>query len=168
MATVINNIDVTAYKEHPRIVELKIISWFNVLSNQYGADQASNFVHTVCNLTRIDWAKVSGIINNNFRIQKMKATNKKRYRQELMFMGALYGESRLYTAKQHLGISHATLYDSNNQLSPNLFVSQEWLDELSSNVVICGFDTYKQEGMRFIEEVNRFLEVLGNVFISEA
>jgi hypothetical protein len=90
-----------------------------------------------------------------------------RYRQEILFMGAVWGHHRLYTAKQHLHITHATLYRYGAELNPEKFVNQDWLDQLANNVIICGIDGYKQEGIRFVDGFFNLVKIIGNVSISK-
>lgn len=163
----INGQNMSEYRWHPRMLELRIIVVFNILARAYGINEATNYFKTLCHLFRIDWARISAIVNSAFAVRKMEKAQKKRFRQEVIFMGLVWGESKFYIAKYYLKISHVTLYKDESELDPHVYLTQKWLEELPNSVVICGHDTYKMEAMRFVESYHNFLEVMGHVSLSK-
>lgn len=151
------------YKYHPRILELRIILYYTMLVRQYGTSKAVEFYKAICNITAVDWQKISGLINQVPKIRYLEKVNKKRFRQELVFMGVIYEESRYFIARFILNVSPATMYRKDAGLSPDEFLTTEWLSELDNSVTICGIPQYGLEARRFIENFSTFMETLGNV-----
>jgi hypothetical protein len=164
---IVNGIDYTDYRHHARLVELNIITTYLNFVKEYGVVRSEEFFKGICNLIGVDWTKIQGIIRNADKFIEQGRTNKLRFRQEVIFMGAVWGHHRLYTAKQHLHISHTTLYSFKEQLEPDKYVNEEWLNELANNVIICGIEGYRQEGIRFIEGFFNLVRIIGNVSISK-
>lgn len=165
---IINGIDYTDFRHHPRLVELNIMTTYLNFVKEYGVVKSEDFFKGICNLLGVDWMKIQGIIRNTDKLLQQGKSAKLRFRQEVLFMGAVWGHHRLYTAKQHLHISHTTLYAFKEQLDPEHYVDEDWLNELTANVIICGIEGYKQEGIRFIEGFFNLVKVIGNVSISKA
>lgn len=163
----VNGINIDAYKTHPRLLELRVMLIYQALINEYDINVASNLFRALANTLRIDWTKLNAIISNHFKIRRLEVIDKKRYRQEVILMGMLYGETRYYIAERYLNLNRTTVYRSSYQLQPEAFISQEWLDELDSNVTICGVPVYRFEAERFVNALSNFLEVLGYVFVSK-
>jgi hypothetical protein len=164
---IINGTDYTDYRHHARLVELNIITTYLNFVKEYGVVKTEDFFKGICNLLGVDWIKIQGIIRNADKFIQQGRSDKLRFRQEVLFMGAVWGHHRLYTAKQHLRISHTTLYSFKELLDPEKYVTDNWLANLTNNVIICGIDGYKQEGIRFIEGFFNLVKVIGNVSISK-
>lgn len=164
---IINGIDYTDYRYHARLVELNIVTTFLNFVKEYGVVRTEEFFKGICGVIGVDWVKIQGIIRNADKFIMQSKTDKLRYRQEILFMGAVWGHHRLYTARQHLHISHTTLYSFKEKLQPESYVDDVWLENLNNNVVICGIEGYKQEGIRFIEGFFNLVRVIGNVSISK-
>lgn len=165
MSFIVNGIDIKDLRTHPRIVELRIAAIHTVLARAYGQNEATQFFKSICNVMLVDWVKISGIINSVFTIRRLEKVDRKRYRQEMILMGELWGDKRLYMAKHYLDISHGTLYGTESELSLEDFISIEFVNELINNVSMCGIEPYRIEAVRFLEEYHRFMEVLGRVSI---
>lgn len=164
--TFINGLDLTKLKFHPRVVELRIIGLFNIMTAEYGINEATEYVKALCFLMRVEWSKMSAILNSQYQIRALEKRDIQRYRQEVIFSGLAWGESRFYTANTHLHISHTTLYTLSNKLKPELFIDVAWIKELDNNVTICGHEAFKLEALRFMESFAKFLGLMGNVSIS--
>ena len=164
---IINGVDYTDFRQHPRMVELNIMATFVNFANDYGYTKAEEFFKAIASLIGVDSTKILGIVRNVDRFRQQRVKDKLRYRQEMLFMGAIWGHHRMYTAKFHLHISHTTLYKFGDQLNPDKFVNQEWLDGLNSNVLICGIEAYRNEGARFVDGMFHLIKVFGNVSVSK-
>jgi hypothetical protein len=151
------------YKYHPRILELRVILYYTMLVRQYGVSKAVEFYKAICNITAVDWQKINGLINQMPKIRHLEKVNKKRFRQELVFMGLIYEESRYFISRYILNVSPATLYRKDAELNPEGFINSDWLSDLDNNVTICGIPQYGLEARRFIENFSTFMETLGNV-----
>lgn len=159
----VNGIDITKYVYHPRILELRLIMYHKTLSQEYDFNMATEFFRQLSTLFRCNWNFLNGIISNSPRIRALSRTDKRRYQEEVIFMGALFDESRQYVAKTHLKMAKETIYRRENRYRLDDFITQEWLDKLDVNVTICGLEHYKVEALRFIEGLERFFEVMNYV-----
>jgi hypothetical protein len=155
--------DVSEYKRHPRILELRVILFYTMLSRQYGTHKATEFYRSMCKIMNVDWQKINGMINQIPKIRYLERYDKRRFRQELVFMGTLFKESRYFIAKHILNVSPATMYKKTAGLKYDDFMSEEWLDKLDDSVAICGIPQYALEAQRWVESFNNFMETLGNV-----
>lgn len=160
--------DIQKYKVHPRILELRVILIFRNLINEYGLNKATELFKMLCTLMTVDWQKMNGLVNNVFKIRRLEKTNKERFRQEVVFMGNLYGESKYFIAENYLNVNVDTLYRKSNNLKLEDFLDDDWLNELDSNVTICGIPQYALEAQRFIEAFTIFARTIGNVSTSKA
>ena len=159
--------DYTLYREHPRMVELHILTLYLGLVKEYGVFKSESLLKHLCEVLAVDWSKIQGIVRNFDKFKEQQKRDPNRYRQEVLFLGSLFGHHRLYTAKTWLHISHTTLYRLGDLLNPDKFVNEEWINQLNNNVIICGLDVYKNEGVRFIEGFFNLVKVLGNVSVSK-
>lgn len=155
--------NLSKYKVHPRILELRVILYYTMLARQYGANKATEFYKSISHIMAVDWQKINGIINQIPKIRHLERIDKRRFRQELVFMGVLYEESRYFIAKFILNVSSSSMYRKDAQLNPDDFLNEKWLDELDDSVAICGIPQYALEARRFIEGFTTFMETLGNV-----
>lgn len=151
------------YKYHPRILELRVIAYYNVLARQYGVNGAIGFYKAFCELMMVDWQKINGIIQQATKIRFLEKKNRKRYRQEIIFMGWLHDESRYFLANNLLGLTVTTLYKKKSGYKVDEFATEAWLDELDNSVAVCGLPQYALEAKRFLDSFKGFLETIGNV-----
>jgi hypothetical protein len=163
----IGDTDYSSYRYHPRMVELNIVITYLNFVREYGTVKTEEFFKAISSIIGVDWTKIIGIIRNADRFSLQAKTDKMRYRQEVIFLGAIWGHHRMYIAKHHLHITHVTLYRYGDSHNPEKFVDQQWLDQLTNNVVICGIEGYKQEGIKFIDGFFNFARVLGDVSVSK-
>ena len=64
------------YKTHPRILELRVTAYYNMLVQEYGVNRASNFLKTFCEMTYVDFQKINGIVNQYVKIRHLEKLNK--------------------------------------------------------------------------------------------
>lgn len=154
------------YKRHPRMLELRVIMIFNNLVRNYNYNRAVEILEALCMMTKTNFKNIMTIINNDYNIRRLSKTDKERWLQELIFMGALYNESKHFVSERWL-IKHKTYLYNMPHLNLDLdkFVTKEWIDKLTDNVVICAIPHQKLEAERFIDGINDLLEVMGNVSI---
>jgi len=161
----INGIDITKYRSHPRILELRLAMLFKMISEEYDNETANKHIHNLCETFRCNWNIVNQIINNVYNIRKLAKEDKVRWRQELVLMGLTINESRYRIANRYLNLSVASSYRKCYNLTPKNYITQDWLNKLDESVVICGLTAYKYEAERFLFEFDNYLEVLGRVLI---
>lgn len=159
----VNGINVTQYQRHPRIIELRMILLHGLFIAEYGDKFTVDFFKAWCDMNKINYTFIMSVINQKVRIKQMDITDKLRYRQEVIFTGHVYNEARDAVGARFLNLSRTFLYREKELFDPNIFVTKEWLDLLDLNVVICGVPQYNNEALRFIESLEHFLGVIGNV-----
>lgn len=164
---IINGIDISPYKEHPRMLELRLIMIFGVVATEYGHNKAMFIFQKLSEIFRNDFAKISTVLNTLPSIHMLRKKNKWRYRQEVMFLGRLHNETKQEVAAKYLQRHYTTVYRQPEINDADTFVNQEWLDGLEDNVVICGVEAYRLEVLRFLEDFEFFLEVMGNLSLSK-
>lgn len=155
------------YKDHPRILELRIIMIYRNIANEYGVNKATELFQALSKIMNVDWQKINGIINNVYKIRRLEKLDRKRFRQEVVFMGHIYGESKYFIAQNYLNIHIDTLYRKTQQLKLSDFVTTDWLGELDNNVQICGIPQYATEAARFLHSYTILMETLGRVSTSK-
>lgn len=155
-----------AYKRHPRVLELRIILVFNNLVRNYTYNRAIEILESLCDITKTNFKNIITIVNNDYNIRRLSKTNKERWFQELIFMGALYNESRYFVAEKWLSRHKTYLYTMKHyNLILEDFLDEEWLKGLTDSVVICAIPHQNLEATRFLDGVEQLLEVLGNVSV---
>lgn len=156
------------YRRHPRILELKFITLHSLFVGEYGAEKTASLFKEFCEVGRSNWTLISGIINRKEAITNLNIRDKMRYRQEVTFMGACYGENRIVTGRRYLGLSRRMMYEyKGNALEPQTFATQDWLSGLDYTVVVAGVDAYKLEIERFLEFILNLGKVIGYVPLAE-
>jgi hypothetical protein len=164
---IINGIDISKYKEHPRMLELRMVLQFTIISTEYGHNKAMFIYQKLCEIFRVDFAKISTVLNALPSVTMLSRKNKWRYRQEVMVLGKLYNETRVDAGSKYLQKHATTIYRYPEFYDPNIYVNEEWLGGLDETVAICGVETYRLEVLRFIEDFEFFLEVMGNISLSK-
>lgn len=167
IVTELNGVDLTKYRNHPRILELRLAMLHKLMAEEYSAEIAVKFLHSLCDLFRCNWNVINQIINNVYNIRQMSKDSKKRWRQELVFMGMTLNETRYAIAKRYLDLNISNSYRKEYNLTPSNFLTQEWVDELDASVVVCGLSAYRFEAERFMQEYDNMLEVMGRVLTSK-
>jgi len=165
LVTEVNGIDLVKYRTHPRILELRLAMLHKLLSEEYSSEVAIKYMHSLCDLFRCNWNVINHIINNVYNIRQMSKESKQRWRQELVLMGITLNETRYAIAKRYLNLNVSNSYRKTYNLTPSNFITQEWMDELDTSVVVCGLSAYKFEAERFMQEYDNLLEVMGRVLI---
>jgi len=161
----INGVDLVKYRTHPRVLELRLAMLHKLLSEEYSTEIAVKYLHSMCDLFRCNWNVINQIINNVYNIRQMSKESKKRWRQELVFMGMTLNETRYGIAKRYLNLNVSNSYRKEYNLTPSNFITQEWMDGLDASVVVCGLSAYRFEAERFMQEYDNLLEVMGRVLI---
>lgn len=148
------------YRTHPRILELRLIALHSVFVSEFGYEQTANMWENFCTIGKMNWTIIASVFGRKDSIAELNATNRRRFRQEMIFMGMVYGETRAKVGKKYLNVSKRILYESEgNYADPRHFINEEWLDQLDYNVKIAGARAFALEIERFLN----FLEAIGNV-----
>lgn len=154
--------ELTEYKNHPRILELFIITFYNRIAQDYGIEQARQLFNAFVNVTGGDWTRIQGILMQAPTIRALEKKNKKLYKQQMLLLAHLYDISR-YELGQILNVTPQTFYNEKGSYKFDQFVTQEFLHDLDNHIVICGMTPYQQEAIRFIRDFRRLIGNLKNV-----
>lgn len=150
------------YKTHPRILELKLSVMHTVFTREYGLEKTAYIFKSICDVNKINWTSISSVINRKDLVNSLSSKERLRFRQEVIFAGLCFGDSRPVIGRKYLGLSRRMMYEyKDNLLDPDNYVTVDWLDRLDYNVAIAGVESYKNDIERFIEA----LYVLGGVIL---
>lgn len=155
-----NDIDFERYKNHPRIVEVRFILLFDMFEREYGYQNALKFYEALSNSFYCDMTKLMGLINRRFDIKRIAKSKQKRWRQEVIFTAACFGETQYKVAKDYLIMKASNLYGQAGIYDINTFATDEWLRELDDEIALCGMPAYRNEVNRFFEVVDNLANVL--------
>lgn len=148
------------YKTHPRILELRLVGMHSRFVSEFGYERTASMWQTFCEIGKMNWTIIASVFGRKDVIAELNYTDKKRFRQEMIFMGMLYGETRAKVSQKYLKISKRILYESEDGYAdPNVFLNDEWLDKLDYSVAVAGAKAYSLEIERFLS----FLEAVRNV-----
>lgn len=158
------NIDNKVYRKHPRMLELRFLMIHTNFVMEFGLENTAIIFKGISESARINWSILSSVIARKDLVLELNRTNRLRFRQELMFMGEVFEETRVNTMKRYLRISKRLMYESfGGMLLPNNFLNQEWLDQLDYTVKIAGNTAYAYELERFINHLSIMSEVISGV-----
>lgn len=150
------NPELATFKYHPRIMEMRLALIKNLLARQYGDEMTASLLQSLATMFQCNWSILNGIFNKDYRILNHPALGTLRKKQEIVFMGELYGETRYRIANTYLNMSPNYLYQSKEKFNFNSFVDEEWLRPLNDEVVVCGVKAYAMEAKRFLVAFEAF------------
>ena len=140
---VLTEMELEQYKTHPRVLEIRFITLFNMFEKELGYLQATKSFQAMCSAFNCNMTLLQAIINKRFDIQRKSKTNFRRWRQEVIFSSYVYGESIYKVAK--------TIYAQKDIYDIDIFLNNEWLDKFDNDVTLCGEYAYRNEVIRFLE-----------------
>lgn len=147
------------YRYHPRILELRLAMIKIQIDRQYGDEASISYLQTLAEMFQCNWTLLVAIFMKDHRIASNPDISLKRRKQEVIFMGELYGETRHYISNHYLGMSSNYLYQSKGEHNPAYFANEAWLKEMDSEVVACGVRAYALEAKRFVVAFDNFIKV---------
>lgn len=147
------------YKFHPRIMELRMALIKNQFARQYGEEVAMNFLKTLSDMFNCNWTLLVSVFNKDTRIINNTSVNPKRKKQEIIFMGYLYNETRYHISKHYLDMSTNYLYQSKNEHNPENYVDDNWGAVMDEEIIACGVRAYALEAKRFIVSFDNFIGI---------
>lgn len=156
---IINGIDVTSYKKHARILELKFVYLFEAMANDFGVNTANDITEGLSQALMCDVTKLRVVASKAKEIKKFHKRTTARYVQELLFMGELYGESTQVATLKYVHMTLRSIYGK-DIFKKELFVTKEWLAELDNEAVVCGIPAYRIELERFVDLSLRLKDTL--------
>lgn len=153
---------INKYRNHPRILEIRFAVLFGMLEHEYGYEGARKLVSSVCNSFNRNMEILDIILNCRFDIRRKSKTNRRKWIQELVFMGLCYNETYYKIAKDYLLVTPTNFYRSNKTGSydVNNFLTDEWLRSLDDEVKITGGSIYRNEVKGFLEIIDSLKSVL--------
>lgn len=147
------------YKFHPRVMEMRLAMMKNLIVKQYGEEIAMGFLKVLCEMWGCNWSLLIGIFNKDNKIINHSSVSPRRKKQEIIFMGYLYGETRYHISKHYLDMSTNYLYQSKEEHNPENYVDERWASFLDDEVSVCGVRSYSIEAKRFIISFDNFIGV---------
>ena len=150
----------TKYKNHPRILEVRLIMLFDLLEREYGFNGVMDIFDGLCIGFKRSKEMLDVVLARRFDIKRKSKTSKIKWRQEVMFMGMCYGEKPYKIAKTYLLLTPSALYMNRELNDPNNFVTDKWLLGLDDEVIVAGSKIYRNEIKGFLEVVDSLANVL--------
>lgn len=138
------------YRYHPRVLELRLALIKAQIERQYGDETSMIYLKQMAEMFQCNWSLLVGIFMKDHKIISNPNIPAKRRKQETIFMGELYNETRHYISNHYLKMSSNYLYQSKGEHSPEHFATEEWLKELDGEVVAIGVRAYALEAKRFV------------------
>lgn len=148
------------YKKHPRVLEVRFCVFFHLLEKEYGYAGAMKFVTAICSAYSCNISLLNALINRRFDIIRNGKTRYRFWRQEIIFMGYVNGETTYRVAKDFLNINPHVLYSQSDIYNINKFCTNEWLEKFDKQTMFCGQDYYKIEVSRFLGVIDEVSEVI--------
>lgn len=156
----LDKLQMEKYKKHPRVMEIRFILLFELIEQEYDYHQAVKFFESLCEAFRCNIVFLQSIINQRYDIKRNSKKDFVMWRQEIIFVYTLYGESLYKIAKTHLGIKPETLYAQSKLYDINKFCDENWLNKLDMQVTLCGEKSYRLEMTRFFEALDMFADIM--------
>ena len=157
---VLTEMELEQYKTHPRVLEIRFITLFNMFEKELGYLQATKSFQAMCSAFNCNMTLLQAIINKRFDIQRKSKTNFRRWRQEVIFSSYVYGESIYKVAKTYFKIRPETIYAQKDIYDIDIFLNNEWLDKFDNDVTLCGEYAYRNEVIRFLEIADNMAIIL--------
>lgn len=156
----INGIDITEYKNHPRVLEIRFILLFDLFEKEYGYSGAVSIFEAICGSMNCNMRFLLDIINKRFEIKRQSKTKFTRWRQEVIFASYLYGETTYKVANDYLHVAPSSLYMQKEIYGMNNFITRSWLLELDKEIELSGLKHYRVEIERFFIVIENLTNVL--------
>lgn len=151
---------IDTYRFHPRVLELRLVLIYDLMVSKFGAGRADNAFKSLSEFAFSDFYTLKRVINQYTEIKQLKLRDFEKYRQEVLFMGMMWGESKGQIAHKYLKISRSTLYtglDTYNYLRG--YITQGWLESLDKEVVMCGDTSVALEVEQFLVNFDALIGV---------
>jgi hypothetical protein len=148
------------YKNHPRVLEVRLILLFDIFEREFGYNGVMDIFNGICVGFKRSKELLDTVLARRFDIKRKSKTRRIKWRQEVMFMGMCYGETPYKIAKYYLLISPQTLYMNREMNDPRYFVTDEWLRDLDDEPVVAGNLLYRNEIKGFLEVIDSLTNVL--------
>ena len=150
------------FKYNGRILELRLMLVYDNLATVYGLKTASNYVEKMCELFFVDFQIINKVLLQYTKIKELKIVDGERYRQEVLFMGVLWGESVRYIAKKYVHASKSIFYDKRyNSIGTNwdMFITEEWIARLNNETILCDNQDILRQVKSFLLNLERYNDV---------
>ena len=150
------------YRNHPRILEVRIILLFDLFEREFGYNGVMDIFNGLCVGFKRSKDLLDSVIARRFDIKRKSKTTKVKWRQEVMFMGMCYGEKPYKIAKNYLCLSPSNFYRTSKEdtYNPNVFITDEWLRDLDDEAKVAMNKVYRDEIKGFLEAINGITNVL--------
>ena len=136
------------------------------MCRNWGAAKGTELMKTFCDFFRLEWSKINAILTQAHAIKNARGKKRRYFKQEVVFSASIYNEPLWYIATHYLQVSPNYFYRRNNYYRLESFVTEEWVKNLDTGVMVCGIEGLRLEAIKFLENFAQFMEVFGNVSVS--
>lgn len=147
------------YRSHPRVVERRLMVIYDRASRILSAENVDAFFGFICERHHIKANVISQVMASKVQVEgaiRDALTD----RQELIFVGALYGEKRSTVATNDLGVTSGFLYQDKALHNPEFFITKDWLTDMDNRIVSLRVDTWYHEAVRFVEHAQLYMSIM--------
>lgn len=151
--------DLKIYKNHPRILELRLAAIISLFIKKYGEVKAFEYLKLLSLMFDCEWSSIYAIFTKYYEILNDIAPGLKRRKQEIIFMGNLYNETRYYIADHYLGMSKNYLYQMKEEHNTDIFADRVWLQYLNDESIFLKDDSSIKSVEKFILDIDNFVSI---------
>ncbi len=152
--------DLQDYKYHPRLIELRVSGVYGNLIREFGRQEADDFIKAFCTLFNLPYSLLVNVLRQHHKIQHDQFISEERKKQEQIFMGELWGETRYTVATKYMGLkSHNYLYQDQKKFNYKYYVNEQWLDKLDDEVMVAGAENLKLVIINFLKALDDFVHL---------
>ncbi len=160
MSKLVDIKDVQDYKYHPRLLELRVSGIYNNLIKEFGRQEADDYIKAMCTLFNLPYSLLVNVLRQHHKIQHDQFISAERKKQEQIFMGALWGESRYTIATKYMGLkSHNSIYQDPKKHNFKHYATPAWLAKLDDEVMVAGAENLKLVIINFLKAFETFVDL---------
>lgn len=150
------------YKFHPRLMEIKISLIYSLMVREYGETRSPHIFKALCEMINVSFPVMNGIIAKGGLILSNAIVDDVRRKQEIILVGELWDETRYKVSTKYFGYSSPNyLYQNKELYNFENFISEEWLESLDTEVLVCGLPAVSKTAQQFLIGFEEFMDIFG-------
>lgn len=146
--------------DNGRIMELRLAYLKRSLSAQWGEEMSMRMLEDMANMFNANYSFLVPIFKSPNKIINQTGLSKERKYQEAIVMGEAYGYNRQEVAERFLDVSKGYIYSDKELFNPQIFLDEEWAEELDDYITTLGIPARYNSAMTFLMGLKMFMEVV--------
>lgn len=147
-------------KYHPRILELRMAGLKRHMTGNFGEERGMRMLKELSEMFNCNWTLLAQIFAKTNKIWNNPLISRERHKQEVILMGAAWGEDRKRVAQKYLGMHSNYLYQNSKLHNPDKFADEDFIITMDGEVEQLGIQAYLLEATNFLASINELKEVL--------